>query len=559
MDLPDKPSAPHRAQSNRDSTVKSAENDEALSVLRLEVLRLRRFFRFSMIVLFLFVLWLTLDRQKRATHPPPPQSSVRWEAPTYIAKEPPSQPRTAGLPDADGSARDVEKTFQQTVERVAPTVVSLRMQLRTGSWRERLRRLGENDGGLPSLTDGSGVIIDPAGLILTNEHVVRDARMIFAGLADGRRLEAVPVGADDRADLALLRLKLPAGEELSLPAASFGDSDAIRVGQWALALGNPFGLPQTLTVGVISAKGRVLPSVRSDFHRAVYSGILQTDAAVNPGNSGGPLFNLQGEIIGINTMIYSQSGRSEGFGFAIPANEIIPLLVWLKKGLSVEYGWLGIRLQEFASEKEAFPNGPAQGALVAGVLPQTPAERAGLKTGMVIIAYDGRPVSGVDELIFAVGRTLIGRRVELEVADFTHSGARRVFTVRLGKRPPETIIGGAVSEQDLEDEDENGKAEAHVEPADVLSWRGLSIRELPDDEAKKRKAGLEIVGIQSGSPGAAADLFEGALIDEVKRADRSSLTPVKTLADFRAAVDGSEGPVALRTLLDGYVLILGKE
>lgn len=523
--------------------------------LRVEIRRLRWAFRFTLAALVVLLLWPSRRRRRptAAGGGNPAEVSKGKSVAAPVSPGSFSLPKTArsgAHSPAEGAAASVQRDFQAAAAKVRPAVVSLRVRLKVGAWREQIRRLREGGGAIPSASDGSGVIIEPSGLVLTNEHVVRNARSITVGLAAGRTLSARVLGTDPRSDLALLHLLPDRNASPPFPVAALGESDAVRVGQWALALGNPFGLNETLTVGVISAKGRVLPPMRSEFNRAVYSGVLQTDAAINPGNSGGPLFNLRGEVIGINTMIFSHTGRSEGFGFAIPVNEIRPLLPYLREGLPVEYGWLGVRLQEFSAAPGVFPTPQRRGALIAGVLPNTPAERGGLRHGMVIIAFDGKPISSVDELIFIVGRTPVGKRVTVSVVDFVGGGTRRVFHVRLGRRPTEMELARLIP---ADEEEAGGEKEGAVKGR--CRWRGLILRELPPEEAKKRKAGVEVSGVVTGSPGSVAGLYEGALVDEVKRADKSTLVPVKTLKDFQAAVAGAKGTVALHTLLDGYVFV----
>jgi len=229
---------------------------------------------------------------------------------------------------------------------------------------------------------GSGFIVDPSGLIVTNAHVIANADQITVTLSDDTALQAQVIGRDMVTDLALLKVEA----KQPLPAASWGDSGKAKVGDWVLAIGNPFGLGGTVTAGIISATAR-------DIHSGPYDDYLQTDASINRGNSGGPMFNLQGEVIGINTAIYSPSGGSIGIGFAIPTALAQPIIDQLKTTGKVERGWIGARIQPVTDEiAESLGLDKAHGALIAAIDPASPATQAGLKPGDVILAYDGKPV-----------------------------------------------------------------------------------------------------------------------------------------------------------------------
>ena len=229
---------------------------------------------------------------------------------------------------------------------------------------------------------GSGFIIDPSGLIVTNNHVIANAEQITVTLSDDSRLQAEVIGRDAVSDLALLKVELKAG----LPAATWGDSTKTRVGDWVLSIGNPFGLGGTVTSGIISATAR-------DIHSGPYDDFLQTDASINRGNSGGPMFNLAGEVIGINTAIFSPSGGSIGIGFAIPSAFARPIIDQLKATGKVERGWIGARIQPVTDDiAEAVGLDKSRGAMIGGVDPGSPAAQAKLQPGDVILAFDGKPI-----------------------------------------------------------------------------------------------------------------------------------------------------------------------
>jgi len=264
---------------------------------------------------------------------------------------------------------------------------------------------------------GSGFIINPDGLILTNHHVVEKAEKIQVRLSDKRRFEAELIGLDPKTDIALIRIKNP---EL-LPFVQLGDSDRAEVGEWVVAIGNPFGLEQTVTVGIVSAKGRAIGS-------GPYDDYIQTDASINPGNSGGPLFNIQGEVIGINTAI-NPSGQ--GIGFAIPINQVKKVLGQLEKEGKVTRGWLGVMIQEFTKDlARSFGLKNGEGALVSDVFEDSPAALAGIKKGDVIVEFNGKKIGHMRQLPVAVAETPIGKQVSLKIL---RDGKEQIVLVRISK------------------------------------------------------------------------------------------------------------------------------
>ncbi|MBI2525906.1 MAG: Do family serine endopeptidase [Candidatus Rokubacteria bacterium] len=252
----------------------------------------------------------------------------------------------------------------------------------------------------PSL--GSGVIIDKRGLVLTNFHVVKGADEITVRLSDKREYRGRVLGADPKTDLAVLRFE----PDSELRVAALGDSDALQVGEWAIAIGNPFGLDQTVTVGVISATGR------SDVGLATYENFIQTDASINPGNSGGPLINLKGQVVGINTAIVA---AGQGIGFAIPINMVKRVVDQLVEKGKVVRGWLGVALQPLSTELAQTLGATGGGALVASTMPGSPAAAAGLQQGDVIVAYDKAPVEDYRQLQRLVADSAVGKTVTLQV------------------------------------------------------------------------------------------------------------------------------------------------
>src|SRR6059058_4562438 len=243
---------------------------------------------------------------------------------------------------------------------------------------------GDKNGGMqPRKTNslGSGFIVDTAGIVVTNNHVIADADEINIIMNDGTKIKATLVGVDKKTDLAVLKFTPPAKP---LVAVKFGDSDKLRLGEWVIAIGNPFSLGGTVTAGIVSARNR-------DIQSGPYDNYIQTDAAINRGNSGGPLFNLNGEVIGVNTAIISPSGGSIGIGFAVPANTAIAVLDQLREFKEVRRGWLGVRIQQVTDDvAESLNIKPARGALVAGVEDKGPAKPAGIEPGDVVVKFDGK-------------------------------------------------------------------------------------------------------------------------------------------------------------------------
>ena len=270
---------------------------------------------------------------------------------------------------------------------------------------------------------GSGFIIDASGIVVTNNHVIGDANDIQVILHDGTKLKAEIIGKDSKIDLAVLRVKPTA--ERPLKAVPFGDSDKMRAGDWVIAIGNPFGLGGSVSAGIVSARGRNIES-------GPYDNYLQTDAAINKGNSGGPLFNMDGEVIGINTAILSPTGGSVGIGFAVPSSSAKPVIDQLREFGEVRRGWLGVRIQNVddATAEALGLKGGAKGALVAGVDEKGPAKTSGLEVGDVIVKFNGTPVKASGDLPRIVASTPVGQKVDVVVV---RKGEESTKSVTLGR------------------------------------------------------------------------------------------------------------------------------
>jgi serine protease Do len=332
---------------------------------------------------------------------------------------------------------------------------------------------------------GTGFIISSDGYILTNNHVVNGADEVMVKLADGREVKAEIKGIDEKVDLALLKIS----ESAKLPSAELGDSDALQVGEWVMAIGNPFGLSHTVTAGIVSAKGRVIGS-------GPYDDYIQTDASINPGNSGGPLFNSQGQVIGINTAIISGGG---GIGFAIPASIAKTVVDQLRDSGKVTRGYLGIRFQPLTADlAKSFGLDSEKGALVANVDKDTPAERAGLKNGDVILEFDGKPINEGNELPRYVAVTPVDKKVKLVIF---RDGKKIDVALVVGKLKEDAPEKEAASKDSDSDRIGIRVAELNKEMADRLGIRDLK--------------GVVITEIKPGSSAEEAGVVSGSIILEI--------------------------------------------
>jgi serine protease Do len=327
-------------------------------------------------------------------------------------------------------ARTPTESFADLVDTLLPTVVNISTTQTVAQgesseefeefFREFFERRGERPQPRRQNSLGSGFIIDPSGYIVTNHHVIAEADEISVRLSDDTTLEATLVGSDEKTDLALLKVESPT----PLPSARWGRSEKTRIGDWVIAIGNPFGLGGTVTAGIVSARQR-------DINAGPYDDFIQTDAAINRGNSGGPMFNLAGEVIGINSAIFSPSGGSIGIGFAIPSALAKNIVKQLRDQGTVRRGWLGVRIQNVTDElAEGLRLDRARGALVASVSPGGPAEASGLQQGDVVLEFNGRPVPKYRNLSRMVAETPVGEDVEVVV---WRKGKEVTLEVRLGE------------------------------------------------------------------------------------------------------------------------------
>jgi serine protease Do len=395
-------------------------------------------------------------------------------------------------------------------------------------------RGGDKNGELqPRKTNslGSGFIVDAAGIVVTNNHVIADADEINVIMNDGSKFKAELVGVDKRTDLAVLKFK----PTKPLVAVKFGDSDKLRLGEWVVAIGNPFSLGGTVTAGIVSARNR-------DISSGPYDNYIQTDAAINRGNSGGPLFNLEGEVIGVNTLIISPSGGSIGIGFAVPSKTVVGVVNQLRQFGELRRGWLGVRIQQVTDEiAESLNIKPARGALIAGVEDKGPAKPAGIEPGDVVVKFDGKDIKEPKDLSRVVADTAVGKDVEVVII---RKGAEETKKVTLGR---------------LEDTDKAVQASAKKdEPAEkpvTQKALGLDLATLSKDlrsryKIKDNVKGVIITNVDSGSDAAEKRLTPGEVIVEVAQEAVSNGADVKKRVE-QLKKDGKKSVLLLVANSDG--------
>ncbi|PIE41009.1 MAG: serine peptidase [Gammaproteobacteria bacterium] len=347
---------------------------------------------------------------------------------------------------------------------------------------------------------GSGIIISRDGYILTNNHVVADADEISIRLADRRVLDAELIGGDELSDLALIKVDAD-----DLPVVNLGNSEKLKVGEWVLAIGSPFGFEQSVTAGIVSAKGRNLSNDN-------YVPFIQTDVAINPGNSGGPLFNLDGEVVGINSQIYSRSGGFMGLSFAIPINVAMEVVEQIKDNGQVSRGWLGVVIQDVSRDLAlSLDMKRPEGAIVAKVLPDGPAGMGGIRAGDVILKFDGKPITKAASLRHAVGRTTPGSEVDVLIV---RAGKKKKLEIAIGQLPQDPSKIARVS-----------KTKAHT------SLLGLDVVELPGAQAQKLGvSGGVIVKQVHGKAAKEAGIRVGDVILNLANQEISSVSVFKAVA-----------------------------
>ncbi|MEW6078056.1 MAG: DegQ family serine endoprotease [Thermodesulfobacteriota bacterium] len=436
----------------------------------------------------------------------------------------------------------VPESFSALADSASPAVVNIRTESTTGEGgrvyqhffnqpfgqNDPLNEFFENFFNSPHQREykhrslGSGFIFDDEGYIVTNNHVVENADEISVKLKDGQEFSAERVGTDPKTDLALLKIKA----EGKLPSLELGDSDSLKIGEWVVAIGSPFGLEQTVTAGIVSAKGRVIGA-------GPYDDFIQTDASINPGNSGGPLLNLKGQVIGINTAIVASG---QGIGFAIPANMAKNIINQLKQNGSVTRGWLGVAIQPVSKEMaEYYQLQDNQGALVTDVFPGDPADKAGLKPQDIILTVNGKKVTESRDLSALIADIPVGEKIPIE---FMRDGKRKTVTATIAKR----------EETDVSRQGESGKPETAL---------GITVANITDDIARKlgvsSSGGVFISEVVRGSKGDMAGLSPGDIIIEI---NHKKIIDIKAFQAVIADIDEGNPLQMIVRKRNGTILIV---
>jgi serine protease Do len=439
-------------------------------------------------------------------------SGLHWTSPSvagdFIGAPQVSPPSPAVIPGS----------FAELAENLSPTVVNVKVTKIEKASFQRPQIPGEQFGDfferffkeMPQMPEnhrtqgaGSGVIISSDGTILTNNHVVEGAKEVTVTLADKEEYQAQVIGRDPKTDLAVLKIEA----KQPFPAAAMGNSEQLKVGDWVVAIGNPFGLNHTVTSGIVSAKGRVIGA-------GPYDDFIQTDASINPGNSGGPLFNMNGEVVGINTAIIPQG---QGIGFAIPVNTAKPLIPQLVSHGEVTRGYLGVNIQSMSPDlAKALKVEEKVGALVADVTSGSPAEAGGIKHGDIITVFDGKAVKNSHDLPTMVAATPVDKKVTVTVL---RDGNERHLSVKVGKLPSE-------------------QAKLDKDPQPAKGRWGLQLHDLTPEIGQQMRLqadqGVVVVAVEPGSPAHEAGIRQGDVIVEVNR------QAVNSVADVQENIRGSK-------------------
>ncbi|WP_374377298.1 DegQ family serine endoprotease [Dongia sp.] len=422
----------------------------------------------------------------------------------------------AGLKLAN--ARSAPESFADLAEKSLPAVVNIsttqtvtadsQIQDLDDMFREFLdRQNGDKPKPRKATSLGSGFIIDPSGYVVTNNHVVEGAEEITVITHDNEELKAKLVGRDEKTDLALLKVET----KEPLPAVKWGDSDKLRIGDWVLAIGNPFGLGGTVTAGIVSARQR-------DINAGPYDDFIQTDASINRGNSGGPMFNMDGDVVGINSAIYSPSGGSVGIGFSIPSNLAKGVIAQIKEFGHPRRGWLGVRIQTVSPElAEGLRLPEAKGALVSSVSTGGPADKAGIRQGDVILEFDGHEVADMKALPRLVADTQFGKSVPVSI---WRKGAKTSVTVELGELDEK-------AEASLQSTQPEEETDQPADTGDKIAQLGIQVGKI-DDAARGKfdlpegAEGVVVLSVEEDGPAAEKDLRAGDVIAEVDQKAVSS-------------------------------------
>ncbi|MBM4127678.1 MAG: DegQ family serine endoprotease [Nitrospira sp.] len=467
-------------------------------------------------------------------HAVPDTSSIPMARPVATAPQP-------ALPGGSG------QTFVDIAKAVKPAVVNIYATKNTGRGEgphatpfddpffrrffgdEFFRKFDQQPKDRKERGLGSGVIVESNGLIITNNHVVGKADEIRVTLSDKREFKAKLIGTDPKTDIAVVKI-----DATGLPTVPLADSDRLEVGEFVLAVGNPFGLTQTVTLGIVSALGRAAGI-------AEYEDFIQTDAAINPGNSGGALVNVRGELVGINTAIFSQSGGNMGIGFAVPSNMAQSIMGQLVQTGKVVRGWLGVSIQDLTPELASqFGLGDTKGVLVSDVMDDSPAKKAGFERADVIVEYDGKPMDSSAHLRNAVAQTPVGKKVTVNIL---RDKKPKTIELTIAEQPKSMTQSG---------EEDGGESAA---PTGVLS--GLDVRELTEELAgryglKSGERGVVVVRVNPGTSAEELGVREGDLIIEV---NREAVTSVKAYEKIAGKLP-KDHPVLLLLKRQGKTIYL---
>lgn len=441
-------------------------------------------------------------------------------------------------PASTASPETLSQAFSAVSKTISPAVVHINIvqEVKRPSMPDFFGFGSQNGGGgtMRQRGSGSGVIVNGNGYILTNNHVVGKASTIEVKLADGRRLKGTVVGTDPPTDLAVVKV-----DASGLPTASLGDSDKLEQGDWVVAVGSPFGLEQTITAGIVSATGRRLQA-------SSYDAFIQTDASINPGNSGGPLVNLRGEVVGINTLIFSESGGNQGIGFAIPSNTVRKVYEQLSSGNhKVVRGYLGVNVGDLTDPLAQSLNVPegTKGAVIADVASESsPAAKAGLKSGDVITSINGKAISSAQELTDLIADVAPATSVDIQ---YLRDGKATSTSVTVGERPATAGM-----------RDENGEEPDSEEQGASQQKLGVTGQDVTPEIAKelrlKVESGAVITSVDPSGAAAEAGLQRGDVIHKFGR------TPINAFSDLATAVRdaGSDAEVVLQVERSGRLAFL---
>lgn len=448
-------------------------------------------------------------------------SEMQWTGTVHAANDQSSAQITAGVPTRPDSFAGLAKALSPTVVNVKVTKIQ---QVKGWQWpmdqegpfgelfKRFFKEMPQAPEQFKQQGSGSGVIISKDGYILTNNHVVENAQEVTVTLGNQEEYKAEVVGSDAKTDLAVLKIK----PKETLQAATLGDSDALQVGDWVLAIGNPFGLNHTVTAGIVSAKGRIIGA-------GPYDNFIQTDAPINPGNSGGPLFDMHGDIVGINTAIIP---NGQGIGFAMPANTAQPLIPQLISKGTVTRGYLGVNIQTITPElAQALKLQDRHGALVSDVVPNSPADQAGIQRGDVMVNFNDKAVENSHDLAAMVAATPVGRTVPVSIR---RQGKQQTLSLTVGKFPANT------DEEQEASQPTQGKL-------------GLQLQDVTPEMAQKRDPsvdhGVMVVGVQPESPAAEAGIRPGDVLLQVNQ------QPVNSAAEVKEAVAQADAQQPLLLLV----------